>query len=103
MEDNHLIRIVRMTLKPECVSDFLRVLEEVAPKVRATPGCLHLELWKDRRYPNIMTTYSRWESAEALNAYRAGDLFAENWSVAREMFAAPPFAASHSVILRASE
>jgi quinol monooxygenase YgiN len=66
--------------------------------IRASPGCLSLELWIDTRYPNIVTTHSRWESAAALSAYRSTDFFAAIWARTKALFAAPPFAASHHIV-----
>lgn len=93
--DTELIRLVRMTLHPDRVKAFLVIFDDAAPQIRATPGCLHLELWQDERYPNVVSTYSRWESPQALEAYRTGSYFRETWRRTRRLFAAPPEAYSH--------
>jgi quinol monooxygenase YgiN len=92
-----LVRIVRMTFHPEAVDAFLDHFDEVAPHIRAFPGCRHLEMWRDVRYPNVCTTHSHWESSDALEAYRNSDLFAEAWSETKPLFAARPVAQSYSV------
>lgn len=89
-----LIRIVRLTLHPDEVPAFLQMFEDVKGKIRASAGCMHLELLVDASYPNIMTTYSVWENEEALNAYRNSDLFRQTWKKTKRMFAAPPLAYS---------
>ena len=92
---SELIRIVRMTLKPDSVDLFLAIFQRAAPRIRATPGCLHLELWQDVRYPNLISTYSRWSSPQALDSYRKSAFFQATWSETRELFAAPASAHSH--------
>ncbi|RMF56338.1 MAG: antibiotic biosynthesis monooxygenase [Bacteroidetes bacterium] len=96
-----LIRLVRMTFRPDRLADFLRLFDETAPHIRAAPGCLHLELWQDLRYSNILTTHSHWASEEDLEAYRDSALFRATWARTRPLFAAPPQAFSH-VVARAA-
>ena len=93
-----LVRLVRMTLHPDSVETFLRQFDEAAPHIRATPGCLHLELWRDARFPNVVTTYSHWRDAEALDAYRHGELFRATWAKTKPLFAAAPVATSHHAL-----
>lgn len=84
-----------MTFHPDAVDAFIEHFDEVSPHIRAFAGCHHLELWRDPRYLNICTTYSHWESADALNAYRHSDLFADAWKTAKSLFAARPVAQSY--------
>ena len=93
-----LIRLVRMTFHPDALGDFLEIFDASAPQIRAFPGCHHLELWQDERYPNIFTTYSHWTDADALNRYRHSDLFKETWARTKPLFAAPPRARSQQVL-----
>lgn len=97
-----IIRLVRMTLHPEARDAFLERFDASASKIRAFPGCTHLELWQGARFPNILTTYSHWESLEALERYRRSDLFRETWENVKSLFAAPPVAHSHTVLRPAS-
>jgi quinol monooxygenase YgiN len=90
-----IIRLVRLTLQPEAFPAFQDIFAEAAPRIRSSPGCQHLELWRDVRYPNIVSTYSRWSSEAALNAYRETEFFQLIWGRTRVLFAAPPFAATH--------
>ena len=89
-----LIRIVRMTFKPEERENFLMLFEEVKGKIRHFPGCTHLELLEDYNDPNIFSTYSYWEDEADLNAYRHSGLFAEVWANTKSKFAAKPIAFS---------
>jgi quinol monooxygenase YgiN len=89
-----LIRTVRMTFRPDALEAFAALFEAAAPRIRAFPGCRHLELWRDASYPNILTTYSHWSTAEALEQYRTSDLFKETWRQTRPLFSAPPRAIS---------
>lgn len=92
-----LVRIVRMTFDPARVGAFLDLFDATSPHIRAFDGCAHLELWRDARYPNVLTTHSHWRDAEALNAYRDSSLFRDTWSRTKPMFVAPPRAWSHHV------
>src|SRR5690606_10073242 len=81
-----LIRIVRMTFRPETVSAFLKNFESNKHSIRSFPGCHHLELWQDHPEKNIFVTYSHWESEEALNKYRDSELFKSVWSFTKALF-----------------
>jgi quinol monooxygenase YgiN len=89
-----LIRIVRMHFVPEKVDDFLENFEVHQDAIRNFPGCLHLELWEDVNAKNIFTTYSHWESEDALNKYRDSELFKSVWSFTKALFAEKPQAYS---------
>ncbi|MFC5191991.1 putative quinol monooxygenase [Algoriphagus aquatilis] len=89
-----LIRIVRMTFRPEEVEAFLKNFEANKLSIRNSPGCKHLELWQDDHEKNIFMTYSHWESEEALNKYRDSELFKSVWSFTKALFAEKPQAFS---------
>jgi quinol monooxygenase YgiN len=93
-----LIRIVRMTFRPDAVELFLQQFDEVAPQIRRFEGCEHLELWTDTRFPNCCTTCSHWVDEDALDAYRDSKLFRSTWDTVKPLFAAPPQAQSYSVL-----
>ncbi len=96
--DRELLRTVRMTFHPDRVADFLALFTEARPRISAAPGCHHVELWQDARFPAVLTTFSRWDSPEALEAYRASDLFRTTWARTTPLFAAPPEARSQHVV-----
>ncbi|WP_111671437.1 putative quinol monooxygenase [Algoriphagus litoralis] len=89
-----LIRVVRMTFRPESVVSFLENFESNKNLIRNFPGCQHLELWKDHNFENIFMTYSHWESEEALNQYRDSELFKTVWSFTKALFSEKPQAFS---------
>ena len=93
-----LIRVVRMTFHPGKLDAFLKRFDETSPEIRAFPGCQHLELWQDERYPNLLSTYSHWTDADALDRYRHSDLFKTTWAHTKPLFAAPPRAYSQHKI-----
>lgn len=82
-----LIRIVKMTFRPEETSSFLELFAQIKEKVRQSEGCKYLELLEDYDDPNSFTTYSKWRDESALEAYRQSDLFASVWAKTKAMFA----------------
>jgi len=92
-----LLRTVRMTFAPARLADFLEVFAEARPLIAAAPGCRHLELWQDARFPNVLTTFSHWDDQTALDAYRRSDLFKTTWAKTTPLFAAAPIAHSSRV------
>lgn len=93
-----LNRIVRMTFHPDKLASFLALFDTVSPRIRSFPGCLHLEVWQDVRFPNRITTFSRWTNAVALEAYRTSPVFREAWEPTKALFAAPPEATSYTTL-----
>ena len=88
MQTVPIIRIVKMTFHPEKVKDFLNMYEATNAKIRASKGCTHLELLNDIHQPNVLFTYSLWDSENDLLNYRNSDFFASTWDKAKAMFAA---------------
>ncbi|MEM0518961.1 MULTISPECIES: putative quinol monooxygenase [Aequorivita] len=79
-------RIVKMEFEKENIPDFLANFEVVKEKIRSFPGCLFLELYRDKNDETIFFTYSRWHKEAALENYRNSQLFKEVWSVTKPMF-----------------
>jgi len=90
-----LIRIVRLSLRPDAVSSFYSLFAVTAPKIRQAEGCRKLELWVDAEFSNVITTYSEWDSESHLNAYRESTLFRDAWATVKPMFTAPALAHSY--------
>lgn len=83
-----LKRIVKMTFREEAVQTFITdVFDQSKDRIRAFPGCHHMELLRQVNNPNVMFTLSHWENEEALNAYRASELFADTWKKTKALFA----------------
>lgn len=83
-----IIRIVKMSFKPEKVSEFLKIFDESKQLIRNMPGCTHLELLNDINEKNIFFTYSYWESENDLNNYRNSDVFIKVWTQTKVLFIA---------------
>lgn len=91
-------RIVHMEFEPEHVPAFLELFEASCQKIRQFPGCLELTLLQDVNLVGRMTTYSLWDSAEALEAYRASELFQSTWKRTKPMSSGKPSAVSYRVV-----
>ncbi|HYE57725.1 MAG TPA: antibiotic biosynthesis monooxygenase family protein [Rhodothermales bacterium] len=93
-----LVRIVQMHFRPDAVDTFLDLFYRTAPQIRAFEGCRHLELWQDTSDPTRLTTYSHWQGADALDAYRRSDLFRTTWAETKALFQSPAEAASYGPV-----
>lgn len=92
-------RIVKMTFHPENVQIFLdEVFEHSKSKIRAFPGCRHMELLRQHNRPEVMFTISYWERPEDLETYRQSELFKNTWAKTKVLFAHPAEAWSAEVI-----
>ena len=81
-------RIVKMTFREESVDTFLQdVFEHSKDRIRAFPGCRHMELLRNLRHPTILFTLSIWEDEAALEAYRRSELFQTTWAKTKILFA----------------
>ncbi len=83
-----------MEFEPEKLGEFHEIFDATKHLIRAFPGCLHLELHQDARHPEVRYTFSMWESEEALNAYRASELFGSVWPKTKTLFKGKPLAYS---------
>lgn len=79
-----------MTFREEAVADFLRLFDERKERIRHFEGCAHLELWQDTKQPNVIFTYSHWQSEAHLDHYRFSPFFKETWGLTKALFATPP-------------
>jgi len=96
-----LLRIVRLPLAPAHVADFLTLFRASENQIRQQPGCQHLELWQDADDPHIYCTYSHWDDAAALDAYRHSALFGQVWPATKRLLTAP--AQAFSVVRAAGD
>ena len=94
-------RIVKLTFREEAIPAFLAIFEESKAKIKATDGCLHLELLRGTEQSNILFTYSFWESEAALDAYRHSGLFKKTWKKTKVLFAERAEAWSAEVVSEA--
>ena len=85
-----IIRIVKLTFKPENVEAFIKLFAAAQQTIQSTEGCEHLELLRDTSNPNMFFTHSHWQNAEALENYRNSDFFKKTWSHTKVLFAEKP-------------
>ena len=92
-------RIVKMTFREDAVSSFLDdVFEGSKGRIRAFPGCRHMEFLRQTGRPNVLCTLSIWDDEEALNRYRDSELFKDTWARTKALFAHKAEAWSMEVI-----
>jgi len=89
-----IVRIVRMVFRPDTVADFEALFSEVRAKIEDQPGCRGVLLASDPTDPLVRYTHSLWRDADALEAYRHGDLFAATWPRTKVLFGDRPQAFS---------
>jgi quinol monooxygenase YgiN len=87
-----IIRIVKLTFKPEHIQDFKNVFDVNETRIAAFPGCLSVSLLQDQSNNNIFFTYSYWKDEEALEQYRNSDLFLQVWGTVKMFFDDRPMA-----------
>jgi len=85
-----IIRIVKLTFQEEKTADFLRFFDTINQVVNTFPGCQGMKLIQNIHTPNIIMTYSHWDSEEALNNYRDSDTFGNVWSTIKPWFGGKP-------------
>lgn len=85
-----LIRIVKLTFKPENIASFERIFEESKNGILAFEGCNMVELYQDIANSNIFFTYSFWDTESHLNQYRNSDFFKEVWGNTKKLFSDKP-------------
>lgn len=85
-------RIVRMSFEPQRVPQFLALFDEVKDKIAAFEGCEGLTLLRDAKEPNVLFTYSYWQSESHLNKYRFSELFKDTWGKTKALFNDAPMA-----------
>jgi len=87
-----MIRIVTMHFRVETCDTFQELFRKSQPLIRAFPGCSHVELLQDISDRCRFFTYSHWENEDALNSYRASELFKTTWASAKALFDEKPAA-----------
>ncbi|MFN4299028.1 MAG: putative quinol monooxygenase [Thermaurantimonas sp.] len=93
-----MIRIVKMTFKPEDVPSFLNIFEQNKEKIRHQPGCNSLKLVNDKENSNVFFTISEWEHPDYLEQYRQSELFKSVWAATKVLFADKPEAWSVDIL-----
>ncbi len=76
-----------MHFQPESVPEFLELFDAVKHKIRHFSGCMELKLMQEDGTPQVLFTYSIWESQAHLEAYRNSPFFADTWRKTKALFA----------------
>ena len=84
-----IIRIVKLTLQPDKVGDFLVHFDQFKTAIRAAHGCQLLEVYQDKANEAVFFTYSYWNEENDLELYRKSETFGQVWPYAKSLFAAP--------------
>lgn len=82
-----ITRLVKMTFKEDTIADFRALFEERKERIKANPGCLHLEMLQENVGGLICFTYSIWEDEQALDVYRHSPFFKDTWTATKRLFA----------------
>lgn len=93
-----IIRIVKLSIAPEVISQFKREFDSVSGQIRNFNGCSHLELLEDINVPGLLFTYSYWDDEKSLQIYQQSELFKSTWSKVKPMFNAKAEAWSLNVV-----
>lgn len=93
-----LSRLVRMRFQPDQVETFLALYVTMRTKIVSQPGCLSVQLVREIDDPAAFATWSTWESAAALDAYRTSAFFRQYWPQVRVLFRQPAEAISFETI-----
>jgi len=95
-----IIRIVKLSFKPEEIDNFLTIFHESKKLIRATKGCLRLELLQQADQPNVLSTYSWWKTEQDLENYRLSALFKTTWAKTKPLFNDKPLAWSFNQLAK---
>jgi len=87
-------RLVKLSFNAEHTAEFEAIYQRSKDRIRARPGCLHLECWRDVNDSTVYYTYSRWRDVAALDAYRHSDFFLATWAKTKALFRDRPEAMS---------
>ena len=91
-------RIVHMAFDEDSIDTFLDIFDQSSEHIRAFPGCRELTLLQDIDHPFRFSTYSLWDDADALEAYRQSELFRSTWARTKIHFVDRPTAVSYRIV-----
>ena len=81
-----ITRFVKLTLQTPHIETFKAQFIAVNKQIEAMPGCHSVVLLQDENNPAVFFTHSKWDSEDALNAYRKSDLFIKTWAIVKPFF-----------------
>lgn len=74
-----VVRLVALRVQTDRQAELAAVLAESYPRVRAVSGCQGIQILQDVTDSLRYVSWSLWDTVEALEAYRAGPVYAEVW------------------------
>ncbi|MDA9339566.1 antibiotic biosynthesis monooxygenase [Polaribacter sp.] len=80
------VRIVKMSFHSKHINEFQEIFSAKKSFIRASKGCTLLELYQDKKNPEIFFTYSYWEEEKDLEHYRNSELFKNVWAKTKVLF-----------------
>ncbi len=83
-----ITRIVKLTFKPEHISDFEAYYATIRSEVAGQPGCNGVTFLKEQGNTGVFFTYSKWNSVNDLNNYRNTEVFGQIWPTVKNWFRA---------------
>jgi len=89
-----ITRIVKLTIQEDKVKEFKDIFTSSFKSISSFAGCTHLSLYHELNEPNILITFSNWNSNVDLENYRQSELFKSTWSKVKPLFSAPPITIS---------
>lgn len=75
-----IVRIVRMKFENEHCQEFIDLFWKTRPGILEFEGCRDVKLLQSESDPQILTTFSIWESTKHLDHYRFSEFFKKTWS-----------------------
>jgi len=83
-----IVRLVKLTIEPGKLTQFLDNFELVKTRIRSFTGCTHLELLQDKDQKGVLFTYSLWDKQSSLDDYLSSELFIATWKQVKPLFSA---------------
>ncbi|MDX2360288.1 MAG: antibiotic biosynthesis monooxygenase family protein [Crocinitomicaceae bacterium] len=85
-----ITRIVKLEFEKDKTAEFLAFFDTIKHIVNEFPGCYGMKLYQDIDRPNIIMTYSHWESQKDLDRYRDSEDFGRIWPKIKPWFTNKP-------------
>ena len=98
-----ITRIVKLEFEESKTEQFITFFDTIKSKVNSFPGCSGMRLHQDVGNPNIVLTYSEWDSQESLDSYRKSETFGKVWPKIKPWLSAKPEAWSVSTYFNGFE
>jgi heme-degrading monooxygenase HmoA len=78
-----------MHFREDELENFLNYFESIQDSIKAMPGMVELNLYRDIHTKNQVFTLSTWKDESDLINYRTSSLFADVWPRTKALFSQP--------------